>query len=186
MMCICWAWLVRLACLLARSLPLSASRVTVKKKDIQINKTQSAADAASSMPDNPPSQPTTKYWGKAEKAFLTSLINTGGVDIFNSSLENIETAWREHFPHRERKNFHNNFRNFAAAWVLESEYTGARLGEEAGGKSAHFYLSYYSTLANIPPSPPLAKPQTAKGATLPMTTLTPTKSPTHTKPHPKK
>jgi hypothetical protein len=51
MMCISWVWLARLACLLARSLPLSASRVTVKKKDIQKNKTQSAA-AALSMPDN--------------------------------------------------------------------------------------------------------------------------------------
>ncbi len=138
------------------------------------------------MPDNPPSQPTTKYWGKAEKVSLTSLVNTGNVDIFNSPLENIETVWREHFPHREPKNFRNNFRNFTAAWALESEYTGARLGEEVGGKSARLYLSYYSTLANIPPSPPLAKPQTVKGATSPMTTPTPTKSPMHTKPHPKK
>jgi hypothetical protein len=185
MMCICWAWLVRLVCLLARSLPLSASHVTVKKKVIQKNKTQSAA-AASSMPDNPPLQPTTKYWGKAEKASLTSLVNTGNVDIFNSSLENIETVRREHFPHHEPKNFRNNFRNFAAGWALKSEYTGARLGEEAGDKSARLYLSYYSTLANIPPSLPLAKPQTAKGATLPMTKPTPTKSPTHTRPHPKK
>jgi hypothetical protein len=95
--------LVRLVCLLVRSLPLSASRVTMKKKDIKINKTQSAT-AALSMPDNPPSQPTTKYWGKAEKASLTSLINTGNVHIFKSSLENIETIWREHFPHRESKN----------------------------------------------------------------------------------
>ncbi len=85
--------LVQLACLLARSLPLSASRVTVKKKDIQKHKTQSAA-AALSMPDNPPSQPTTKYWGKAEKASFTSLVNTGNVDIFNSSLKNIETVRR--------------------------------------------------------------------------------------------
>ncbi len=138
------------------------------------------------MPDKPPSQPTTKYWGKAEKASLTSLVNTGNVDIFNSSLQNIETVRREHFPHRKPKNFRNNFRNFAAARALESKYTGARLGEAAGGKSAHLYLSYYCMLANIPPSPPLAKPQTAKGATLPMTTPMPTKSPMHTKPHPKK
>jgi hypothetical protein len=185
MMCICWAWLVRLACLLACSLPLSASRVTVKKKDIQKNKTQPAA-AASSMPDNPLSQPTTKYWGKAEKVSLTSFVNTSNVHIFNSSFKNIKTVRREHFPHREPKNFRSNFRNFAAAWALESEYTGARLGEEAGGKSAHLYLSYYSTLANIPPSPPLVEPQTAKGATSPTTMPTPTKLPVHTKPHPKK
>jgi hypothetical protein len=37
-----------------------------EKKDIKKNKTQSAA-AALSMPENPPLQPTTKYWGKAEK-----------------------------------------------------------------------------------------------------------------------
>ncbi len=138
------------------------------------------------MPDNPPLQLTMKYWGKAEKASLTSLVNTGKVNIFNSSLENIKTVWREHFSHREPKNFHNNFRNFAAAWALKSKYTGARLGEEAGGKLACLYLSYYSTLANIPPSPPLAKPQTAKGATLPKTMPMPTKSPMHTKPHLKK
>ncbi len=83
------------------------------------------------MPDNPPSQPTTKYWGKAEKASLMSLVNTRDVDIFNSSVKNIKTVRREHFPHREPKNFRNNFRNFAAVWALESEYTGARLGEEA-------------------------------------------------------
>jgi hypothetical protein len=115
-----------------------------------------------------------------------SLNNTGNVDIFNSSLENIKTIWREHFPHREPKNFRNNFRNFAAVWALKSEYTRARLAEEAGGKWAHLYLSYYSTLANIPPSPPLAKPQTAKGAMLPTTTPTPTKLPMHTKLHSKK
>jgi hypothetical protein len=138
------------------------------------------------MPDNPPSQPTTKYWGKAEKASLMSLVNTGNVDIFNSCLETIETIRREHFPHRKPKNFRNNFRNFAAAWALESKYTGARLGEEAGGKSVCLYLSYYSTFANIPPSPPLAKPQTAKGAMLPTMTPMPTKLPMHTTPHPKK
>jgi hypothetical protein len=140
------------------------------------------------MPDNPPLQPTkkTKYWGKEEKASLTSLVNTGNVNIFNSSLENIETVQREHFLHWDPKNFRNNFRNFAAAWALESKYARARLREKMGCKLAHLYLSYYSTLANIPPSPPLAKPQTAKGATSPTTTPTPTKSPTHTKPHLKK
>ncbi len=81
------------------------------------------------MPDNSPSQPTTKYWSKAEKASLTSLVNTGYVNIFNSSLQNIETTWREYLPNRDPKNFHQNFRDFAAAWALESEYTGAKLGE---------------------------------------------------------
>jgi hypothetical protein len=111
-----------------------------EKKDIQIKKTQSAA-AALSMPDNPPLQPTTKYWGKAEKASLTSLVNTGNVHIFNSSLKNIKTIRREHFPHRKPKNFRNNFHNFAAAWALKSEFTGARLGEEAGAKPKYYLCS---------------------------------------------
>jgi hypothetical protein len=131
-------------------------------------------------------QPTKKYWGKAEKASLMSLVNTGNVDIFNSSLENIETVRREHSPHCKPKNFRNNFCNFATAWALESKYTQARLGEEVGDKLACLYLSYYSMLVNIPPFPPLAKSQTAKGATLPTMMPMPTKSPTHTKPHPKK
>jgi hypothetical protein len=38
MMCICWAWLVRLACLLVHSLPLSASHVTVKKTTFEKTK----------------------------------------------------------------------------------------------------------------------------------------------------
>jgi hypothetical protein len=132
---------------LAGALPPSLCQPCHSEKKGRSNKTQSAA-AALSMPDNPPSQPTkkAKYWGKAEKAYLTSLVNTGDVNIFNSSLENIESVRKEHFLHCGSKNFHNNFRNFAAVWALESEYAGARLGEEAGGKSARLYLSYYSTL----------------------------------------
>jgi hypothetical protein len=81
------------------------------------------------MPDNPPSQPYTKYWGKADKACLTSLINIGDVNIYDNSLQNIEIVWWEYFPHRDLKNFRQNFRNFAAAWALESGYAGVRLGE---------------------------------------------------------
>ena len=44
------------------------------------------------MPDNPPSQPYTKYWGKADTACLTSLINNGTVNIYDNSLQNIETV----------------------------------------------------------------------------------------------
>jgi hypothetical protein len=81
------------------------------------------------MPDNPPSQPYTKYWGKADKACLTSLINDGYINIYDNSLQNIKTVRKEYFPHRNSKNFCHNFRNFAAAWALESEDAGARLGE---------------------------------------------------------
>jgi hypothetical protein len=46
--------------------------------------------------------------------------------LYNSSLENIKSVRREHFPHRDAKNFRNNFHKFAAAWALEAEHAGAR------------------------------------------------------------
>jgi hypothetical protein len=81
------------------------------------------------MPNNPPSQPYTKYWGKADKACLTSFVNIGTVNIYDNSFQNIETVRRKYFPHRNLKNFRHNFCNFAAARALESKYAGARLGE---------------------------------------------------------
>jgi hypothetical protein len=85
------------------------------------------------MPDNP--SDISKYWGKAEKAFLSSLIKTGKVNIFNSLLENIKSVRREHFPICHTKNFCNNFRKFASAWALEAEHAGARRGEDTIGES---------------------------------------------------
>jgi hypothetical protein len=175
---------VRLACLLARSLPLSASCVTVKKRTFKKTTTICRCCLVNA--------------GQSTVAAYHEVLGQGRKNLPHEPCQHRQRQHlqqlprehrdvrREHFPHREPKNFCNNFRNFAAAWALESEYTGARLGEEAGGKLACLYLSYHSTLANIPPSHPLAKPQTAKGASSPTTTPMPTKSPTHTKPHPKK
>jgi hypothetical protein len=85
------------------------------------------------MLDNPPPQQT-KYWSKAVKAFLASLVNSVKVDIYNSSLDNIEAIQKAHFSHGNSKKLRNNFRSFASAWALESKFSGARRGEEAGGK----------------------------------------------------
>jgi hypothetical protein len=132
------------------------------------------------MPDNP--SEISKYWGKAEKASLATLVNTGDVDVYNSSLKNIESVRREHFPHRDAKNFRSNFRKFASAWALEAEHAGARRGEETIGNSARFlFLSWHMLI--YPLYPPLTKPQEAKRATLLPTTTTTTSSkpPTPTK-----
>ena len=117
------------------------------------------------MPDQQPKQ-RTKYWGDADKAILTTLVSRGDVDINDTTLENIEAVRLSHFPHRDKKLFRNNYKNFAAAWAVEQEKSGARelWGEPAGGKSARLYLFYSNMLADIPPPlpSPLAKPQIAK------------------------
>jgi hypothetical protein len=69
---------------------------------------------------------TPKYWGKVDKAALSKLILEGLVDITDTSLPNIDAIQEEYFPHRKRKNFHRNFRDFAAAWDLEETLKGAR------------------------------------------------------------
>ncbi len=63
--------------------------------------------------------PTNK-WGKANKAALSRLIEDGDVDIYNTSTANIDRLGAAHFPHRE-KNFHHNFRDFAASFAVEKE-----------------------------------------------------------------
>ena len=100
------------------------------------------------MPNNP--SEISKYWGKAKKASLASLVNTSNVELYNGSLENIESVWREHFPHRDTKNFRSNFRKFASAWALEVEHSRARRGEETMGEFERLCILIL-TLANIPP-----------------------------------
>ena len=117
------------------------------------------------MPDDP-NAPKTKQWGDSDKKNLRGLIERGDVDINDITFKNIEAVRRAHFPHRDRKNFRNNFRTYAAAWAVEQEKAGSRelWGEPPGGKSARLYLFYLNMLADItPPLPsPLAKPQIAK------------------------
>jgi hypothetical protein len=69
---------------------------------------------------------TSKSWGKVDKAALAKLITDGDVDITDTNLANIDTIREEFFPHRDRRNFHRNFRDFAAAWDLENSLTGIR------------------------------------------------------------
>ncbi len=77
----------------------------------------------------------TKKWGKADKATLSRLIEDGDVDINDTSTTNIDRVGAAHFSHRE-KNFRRNFRDFAASFSVESEYSGARRREV--GESSHF------------------------------------------------
>jgi hypothetical protein len=67
-----------------------------------------------------------KYWGKVDKGALSKLILEGLVDITDTSIPNIDAIQEQYFPHRKRKNFHRNFRDFAAAWDLEESLKGAR------------------------------------------------------------
>ena len=68
----------------------------------------------------------TKKWGKADKAALSRLIDDRDVDIFDTSTANIDSVGAAHFPHREKRNFRRNFRDFVAVNALELEYSGAR------------------------------------------------------------
>ena len=61
----------------------------------------------------------TKKWGKADKAALSRLIDDGDVDIYDTSTANIDRVGAAHFPHREKKNFRRNFRDFAASFTVE-------------------------------------------------------------------
>ncbi len=78
----------------------------------------------------------TKKWGKANKAALYRLIDDGDVDIYDTSTANIDRIGVAHFPHR-KKNFRRNFRDFAASFAIEEEYSGARRREE--GESSHLF-----------------------------------------------
>ena len=75
------------------------------------------------MPDQQPKQ-RTKYWGDADKAILTTLVSRGDVDINDTTLENIEAVRQLHFPHRDKRLFRNNFKNFQSAWSVEQEKAG--------------------------------------------------------------
>jgi hypothetical protein len=68
----------------------------------------------------------TKNWGEPDRDHLNDLIQTGHVDIGDLSLENIEAVRQEHFRHRDIRNFHQNFKDFSAAFDLEAEHRGTR------------------------------------------------------------
>ncbi len=87
-----------------------------------------------------------KKWGQADKDRLNSLINRQLINITDTSLSNIEQVRQAHFCHCDIRNFRQKFCNFAAAWALEIEYSGARRREH-GGKlrcliSANIFIIY--------------------------------------------
>jgi hypothetical protein len=84
----------------------------------------------------------TKNWGQADKDLLNDLINRQQIDITDTSLDNIERVRAAHFRHRDKRNFRRNFRDFAAAWDLEIEYSGARR-RESGGKMRRFIINIF-------------------------------------------
>ena len=75
----------------------------------------------------------TKQWGKADKAALANLIRDGEVDISKTEdIDYIDKVREEFFTHRERRNFHRNFRDFSAAWATEESRNGERKKESIG------------------------------------------------------
>jgi hypothetical protein len=84
------------------------------------------------MPNHPPGEVTVKKWGKVDRIALTDLIKEGEVDITNLTTAYIDKVNSDFFPHRDKRNFRRNYRDFAAAWDLEAEYSGARRQESAG------------------------------------------------------
>ncbi len=76
---------------------------------------------------------TTKQWGKVNKSYLHQLIVDGKVDIEDLSFENIDDVNALYFPHRQRRNFRCNFKDFASSFDLDQELSGARL-QAAKGK----------------------------------------------------
>ena len=106
--------------------------------------------SAISMPNPPPpGKVKIKKWGKVNRRALTNLIEEGEVDITNLTAAYIDTVRSDFFSHRDKSNFRRNFRDFAAAWDLEAEYSGARRQESAGKSRVcpiFYSLFIYSTL----------------------------------------
>ena len=74
----------------------------------------------------------TKQWGKANKAALANLI-CDDVNISKTDdTDYIDKVREEYFSHRERRNFHRNFLDFSAAWVMEESHNRERKKESIG------------------------------------------------------
>ena len=72
----------------------------------------------------------TKQWGKADKAALAKLIH---VNISRTdNINYIDKVWEDYFSHCERRNFHQNFQDFSAAWVTEVSRNGEKRKESKG------------------------------------------------------
>ena len=84
------------------------------------------------MPNPPLGEVKIKKWGKIDRRALTNLIKEGEVNITNLTAPYINTVHSNFFSPHDKRNFCSNFRDFAAAWDLEAEYSRARRQESAG------------------------------------------------------
>jgi hypothetical protein len=84
-------------------------------------------------------------WGQTDKDLLNDLINRQLINITDTSLSNIEQVRNAHFRHRDKRTFRQNFRDFAAAWDLEIEYSGAQW-RESGGKLWRLFSAFLYNL----------------------------------------
>jgi hypothetical protein len=71
-------------------------------------------------------KPTTKQWGKADRALLHQLVAEGRVDIKDLSTENINSVQKKHFAHCTQQNFRRNFKDFATTNNLNLGLAGVR------------------------------------------------------------
>jgi hypothetical protein len=60
----------------------------------------------------------TKQWGKYDKQKLHTLVLEGKVDIEDQSYDNIDDVQERFFPDRQKRNFRQNFKDFASAFDL--------------------------------------------------------------------
>ncbi len=70
--------------------------------------------------------PKTKQWGKYDKQKLHTLVLEGKVDIEDQSYDNIDGIQERWFPDRQKRNFRQNFKDFASAFDLKSALAGAQ------------------------------------------------------------
>ena len=83
----------------------------------------------------PNMQIPTKKWGNVDRAALAKLVHNGDMDINDLSTAHIDAVQKEYFCHPDKKNFHRNYRDFAATFDLEAEYSRAR---RRAGKTMRF------------------------------------------------
>ncbi len=89
----------------------------------------------------PPKAATkTKKWGRANKDCLYDLIQAGLVDSDDLSLNNINAVRHEHFCHRPVKNFCQNYKDFAAAFDLETNHSSMQCNKGGKGKLRRLIL----------------------------------------------
>jgi hypothetical protein len=67
-----------------------------------------------------------KAWGKADKAFLTTLITEGNVDIYKNDNKHIDRVREKWFSDRTEKNFCRNYHTFRSEWFREAGVSGGR------------------------------------------------------------